>query len=194
MFDNLPDRLSQSLSRAEPRLVTEWEPRPAAVLVPLYLEAGEWHLLFTRRTESLEAHRGQVAFPGGAIESTDPTPEAAALREANEEIGLPRESTTVIGTMNPLMTVTQFVVTPVVGVIEWPMDMRLNPAEVAAAFGIPMNWLADPANLEVRRRQGMIPDQHVDVYYFRPYGGEVVWGVTARITVQLLRLLTPPPT
>lgn len=189
MFDDLPSRLRSSLARNEPRLNTEWDPRPAAVLVPLYMEHGAWHLLYTRRTESLEAHRGQVAFPGGAIETTDPTPEAAALREANEEIGLPPDSATLLGTMNPLMTITQFVVTPVVSIIEWPLEMRLNPAEVAAAFGIPIKWLAEPTNLDVRSRQGMIPDQHVDVYYFKPYQGEVVWGVTAKITVQLLRLL-----
>ena len=101
-------------------------PRPAAVLVPLLRaaispETGErWHLLLTRRSDNLTKHRGQVAFPGGSSDPGDLTPEATALREAYEEIGLPPAAVTTLGQLNPMLTITNFHVTPVVGVIPWP--------------------------------------------------------------------------
>jgi 8-oxo-dGTP pyrophosphatase MutT (NUDIX family) len=146
-------------------------------------------VLYTRRTESVDSHRGQVSFPGGRIEDDDEGPEGAALREAQEEIGLPVEAVNVLGTLDSLLTVTQFLVTPVVGVIPWPYALRLNVAEVAVAFGVDLEWLADPSNLEVRQRQPLVPGPSVPVYYFRPYQDEIIWGATARITLDLLDAL-----
>ena len=168
---------------------TEWEALPAAVLVPLYLDGGEWNLLYTRRTDSVDVHRGQVAFPGGRIEPGDQSPAEAALRESEEEIGLRTVDVQVLGQLNPLITVTQFVVTPVIGVIPWPYRLQPNQEEVAKCFGVPIRWLAESANLEVHSRQPLVPGLTVQVYYFKPYEGEVIWGVTARITKSLLDLL-----
>lgn len=167
----------------------EWEAIPAAVLVPLYQDADRWHVLFTRRTESVDSHRGQVSFPGGRIEADDAGPEGAALREAQEEIGLSPDAVEVLGTLDSLLTVTQFLVTPVVGVVPWPYTFELNGEEVATVFGVDLEWLADPANVEVRQRQPLAPGPAVPVYYFRPYMGEVIWGATARITLDLLDAL-----
>jgi 8-oxo-dGTP pyrophosphatase MutT (NUDIX family) len=186
---DLPSRLREQLRARAKRIRPEWEAVPAAVLVPLYQDADRWHVLFTRRTESVDSHRGQVSFPGGRIEVDDAGPEAAALREAQEEIGLSPDTVDVLGTLDSLLTVTQFLVTPVVGVIPWPSSLRLNREEVAVAFGVDLDWLADPANLEVRQRQLIAPGPSVPVYYYRPYENEVIWGATARIMLDLLDAL-----
>lgn len=186
---DLPDRLRQALA-ARPRIMrAEWEARPAAVLVPLYLEDGRWNVLFTRRTNTVESHRGQVSFPGGQIESGDDDPAQAALREAEEEIGLRAVDVEILGQLSPLLTVTQFLISPVVGSIPWPYALRVNQREVASTFGVPLEWLADPANLELQVRKRMAAGPKVPVYLFRPYQEEVIWGATARITVELLDLL-----
>ncbi len=190
---DLPSRLREQLRERPKRIRPEWEAVPAAVLVPLYQDADRWHVLFTRRTESVDSHRGQVSFPGGRIEIADAGPEAAALREAQEEIGLSPDTVDVLGTLDSLLTVTQFLVTPVVGVIPWPSTLRLNHEEVAVAFGVDLDWLADPDNLEVRQRQPLVQGPSVPVYYFRPYEDEVIWGATARITLDLLDALGRRP-
>ncbi|MDX1601195.1 MAG: CoA pyrophosphatase, partial [Anaerolineales bacterium] len=101
---DLPTSLSQRLERYEPETRAEWEAIPAAVLVPFYWEDEEWHLLFTRRTQTVNSHQGQVSFPGGAIEQDDGgSPETAALREAEEEVGLPKDQAVVLGQLDPLL-------------------------------------------------------------------------------------------
>ena len=190
---DFPRRLSGLLSQLSGNVQTEWEALPAAVLVPLYLDGGEWNLLYTRRTDAVDVHRGQVAFPGGRIEPGDRSAAEAALRESEEEIGLRPPDVQVLGQLNPLITVTQFVVTPVIGVIPWPYPLRPNHKEVARCFGVPIRWLAEPANLDVQSRQPLIPGLSVQVYYFKPYEQEVIWGVTARITKCLLDLLADSP-
>ncbi len=189
MIEDLPSRLRLALTARTPQVVNEWEARPAAVLVPLFQHEGAWRLLFTRRTQTVDSHPGQVSFPGGAIERSDGTPAAAALREAEEEIGLPPETVKVLGQLNPLITVTQFIVTPVVAEIPWPFAITNSPSEVASTFHVPLSFLQDPNNLETQQREPLIPGRPVDVYYFRPYQDQVIWGVTARITVDLLKLI-----
>jgi len=186
---DLPDRLKGMLATRPDRIRTEWEATPAAVLVPLYQDHGRWHVLYTRRTESVDSHRGQVSFPGGRIEVQDAGPEQAALREAQEEIGLAPESVEILGRLDPLLTVTQFLVTPVVGLIPWPTTFLLNSEEVATTFGVGLDWLSDPDNLEVRLRRPLVPGPSVPVYYYRPFQDEVIWGATARITLDLLEAL-----
>lgn len=188
---NLLQKLEAQLAGQEPRTDTEWEATPAAVLVPFFRENDEWHLLFTRRTDHLESHQGQVSFPGGALEPGDASPEAAALREAQEEIGLRPEEVRIHGQLDSLLTVTQFHVTPIVASIPWPFDLQINHHEVANVFGVPLRWLLDPANLELRHRDSPMTGKPVPVYYFRPYAGEVIWGVTGRITVDLLECIRP---
>ncbi|MGA9533259.1 MAG: CoA pyrophosphatase [Anaerolineales bacterium] len=185
--DHLPNRLADRLSTIGQKTVTEWDATPAAVLVPFYLDDGQWNLLYTRRTERVASHRGQVSFPGGAIEPEDKSPEQAAVREAHEEIGLLPAEVEILGKMNGLLTVTQFHVTPVVARIQWPFQMELNELEVASAFGVPLAWLLDPDNVQESTHESPMLGGPVAVYTFRPYHDEVIWGVTARITVDLLQ-------
>ena len=186
---DLPDQLRRALADRPLKVEAEWRARPAAVLVPLYQTDGAWHALFTRRTETVDSHRGQVSFPGGQLEPGDPNPTEAALRETEEEIGLRPTDVEIVGQLSPLLTVTQFLISPVVGLFHWPYPLRVNRREVANAFGVPLHWLADPANLEIRERQSLAAGPSIPVYYFKPYQGEVIWGATARITLNLLELM-----
>ena len=145
-----------------------------------------WHILYTRRTDDLNSHKGQVSFPGGTIEDNDNDARTAALREACEEIGILPEDVTILGELDSLLTVTQFQIIPFVGQIPWPYPLELNQVEVAKVFGVPIDWLADPENLETQYRQPIVSGNEIPVYYFRPYEGEVIWGATARITLNLL--------
>lgn len=164
-------------------------PRPAAVLIPLLKNDGSWQILYTRRTPTLAEHSGQVAFPGGRSDPDDPGPEATALREAQEEIGLDPADVRLLGRMHPLQTISNYRVTPVVGCIPWPYPFRLAEDEVSRIFTIPLEWLADPQNWEERERQLPAPYVPVGVIYFRPYDGELLWGISAALTLQFLNLL-----
>ena len=163
-------------------------PRRAAVLIPLVQRDDDWHLLFIRRAlNDNDRHSGQVAFPGGHVDGGDPGPESAALREAEEEIGLPRRNVELLGRLGTCRTITNFHVTPVIGLIRRPFSPIPDPREVAHVFSIPLSWLSDPANLERRNRQ--LPGKHgtvIDVLYYREYQGELLWGVTARLVAALV--------
>src|SRR4030066_1258465 len=116
------------------------EPRPAAVLIPLFhanvkdCSNHVWQVLLTRRTDSVAEHQGQVAFPGGRADPTDSSPESTALREAHEEIGLDPSTVRILGRMSELPTISNYCVTPVVGVIPWPFPIRLEEIEVSRVF------------------------------------------------------------
>ena len=161
--------------------------RRAAVLIPLLHIDGEWHILFTRRTETVQDHKGQVSFPGGASEGIDKSAAETALREAREEIGLNPEDVRVLGYMSQYPSITDFLVTPVVGRIKWPFEMKISMSEVGRVFTIPIKWLADPQN----REEKLItrPGGQVWVSYYKPYDNEILWGLTARITVNFLEVL-----
>jgi 8-oxo-dGTP pyrophosphatase MutT (NUDIX family) len=192
-------RLQRAYQKADPRpdfsespypseLLPD-SPRPAAVLIPLLRVAGEWQILFTRRNSTLAEHSGQVAFPGGRSEPGDLSPEATALREAHEEIGLAPEDVRVLGRLNDFITITNYAVTPVVSAIPWPYKLTIQREEVSRVFTISLAWLSDPLHHEVRRRPIPSLGSHVDVIYFQPYDGELLWGASARFTLTLLNIL-----
>ena len=157
----------------------------AAVLVPLVWYEEEWHLLYTRRTDRVESHKGQVSFPGGTCDEDETAPEQTALREAEEEIGLDPADIRVLGRLANLITITSFRVTPVVAVIKWPAVFKVGEHEVARIFTIPLGWLADPSN----RWQFDRPGTDRTLIAYHPYDGELLWGATARMTVDFLKVL-----
>lgn len=164
-------------------------PRPAAVLIPFIMEKSEWHLLFIRRTEAPGDHSGQVAFPGGRMDPQDASPEYTALREAREEIGLEPADVTVLGILPQITTITNYLVTPVAGRIPWPYQFLLAQEEVSRIFLIPLSWLVDPNHYHIHPPQLHQPYGTISTIFFEPYEGELLWGVTARIVVNLAHTL-----
>ncbi len=162
--------------------------RRAAVLIPMIWQDDGWHLLFIRRTEQVAEHKGQVAFPGGAVDPEDETPEDTALREAYEEVGLQPAHVRVLGRLSDYYTITNYLITPVVGVIPWPYPLQLSREEVSRAFTIPLAWLADPAHWEQRLYTRANGSQEWVIFY-QLFNGENLWGVTGRITVNFLKIL-----
>ncbi len=189
-MNDLPEALRVHLAARTAQTRAEWEARPAAVLVPLYRDGGEWHVLFTERTHAVEDHKGQVAFPGGRVDEADTSRVDTALREAEEEIGLKRSEVTVLGQLDELLTVTQYRVTPVVGVFPWPYPFVLSTAELSEVFGVSLAWLADPAHREIQWREPIVSGPKIPVYYFR-YQAHTIWGVTARMLVNFLEVIEP---
>lgn len=159
--------------------------RCAAVLIPLTYYEDEWHLLFTRRTESLNDHSGQVSFPGGRCDDEDRSPEETALREAFEEVGLLKKDITLLGRVHDVITVTNFAITPVVGVFPFPYSFRISTIEVERVFTMPLKWLANPKNYW----QFQHPRAKYPVIAYHPFDGELLWGATARITVNFLKII-----
>lgn len=162
--------------------------RKASVLIPLYWEGGEWHILFTRRSEKLNDHKGQVSFPGGAIDRDDGNAYRAALREAYEEIGLVSTDVKILGRLKDYWTISDFIVSPIVARIQWPFKMVINHEEVGRVFSIPLPFFADKQNIDIK--SFTLPNgRDTRLFSFAPYDGEVVWGITARIVIRLLKVL-----
>ena len=168
------------------RIVPDDQLVDAAVLVPLIERPGGMTVLLTRRTETLKRHAGQVSFPGGRSQEDDESPEATALRETEEEIGLPRDLVELIGRLNLRKTGTGYRVTPVVGVIAPPFRLRPDPAEVATVFEVPLDVVLDPDNhlIEVQMREGV-----ERAYYVIRHSEHHIWGFTARCLVNLCEVL-----
>ena len=189
----IAEKLQEAIESAGPNsdgfseitITDETKIKCAAVLVPLVWESSEWHLLYTRRTDKVESHKGQVSFPGGACDEGETTPEQTALREADEEIGLNPNDIKVLGRLADMVTISYYRVTPVVGVVKWPTVFRVGEHEVARVFTIPLGWLANPSN----RWQFERPEMKRALIAYHPYDGELLWGATARMTVDFLKIL-----
>lgn len=184
-------QIRRALSRHKPELYPEFG-RAAAVLLPLLPRPDGLHALFTERSKELRSHAGQVSFPGGSIDEGEQV-QAAALREAREEVGLSSDHVELIGALDDCPTfVTGYVISPVVGVVD-PLAFTAagrypwtpSPAEIAALHELPLAPFCDPANLriEIREREGV----QYQLYWYTVQG-TVVWGATARILHQLLEL------
>jgi 8-oxo-dGTP pyrophosphatase MutT (NUDIX family) len=160
--------------------------RPAAVLVPLVDHAGGMSVLLTLRTAHLSAHAGQISFPGGRIEEHDPDAIAAALRETEEEVGLPRDRVSVIGRLDTYVTGTGFEITPIVGIVAPPFALAIDPYEVAEAFEVPLAFILDRRNHQrIERAVGARSRS----FFVLPFEGRNIWGATAGILVNLAEVL-----
>jgi 8-oxo-dGTP pyrophosphatase MutT (NUDIX family) len=157
----------------------------AAVLVPIFDRAGEPHIVYIRRSDDVASHRGQVAFPGGRVDPIDVTILDAALREAEEEVALPRHHVEVIGAMPVVMAqASGIVVAPFAGVMNSSAELRADPREVAEIFDVPLSALRDPkhrGDYEWRRDNGAVSKFPAILY-----GGQTIWGLTLRITLTML--------
>jgi 8-oxo-dGTP pyrophosphatase MutT (NUDIX family) len=158
----------------------------SAVLILLRNRMNAWEVFFTRRSEQLANHRGQIAFPGGRAEAGDSGPLQTALREACEEVGITPAAVHPLGILDPVDTSSGFRVWPVVGVIRLPVDPRPSSPEVAEAFWIPLDWLAAEGRWESRTVAAAASGKARSAVFFEAYQGHVIWGVTAMIMVQVL--------
>jgi 8-oxo-dGTP pyrophosphatase MutT (NUDIX family) len=158
------------------------EIRPAAVLVPVVKREAELTVLFTRRTAHLHDHAGQISFPGGRAEPADAGAAETAMRETEEEIGLAAERVEVLGQLPQYVTVTGYRVTPVVGLVTPPLDLRPDDFEVAEVFEAPLAFLLDAAN---HQSNHVLWEGRERRYYAIPYGKYYIWGATAGMLMNL---------
>jgi 8-oxo-dGTP pyrophosphatase MutT (NUDIX family) len=154
----------------------------AAVLIPLVPNDGSWSLLFSRRSANLAAHSGQIAFPGGGVESNESL-EAAAIREAHEEVGIGAEHIELIGRLDDLVTNSGFLVAPFVGIVDERVDYVLQASEVDEVFEVPIEALLMPAQPEVR--YVAFRNKSYPAYFYRHEQHEI-WGLTGRILKHFL--------
>lgn len=163
--------------------------RPAAVLVPLFLRGGEPWVLLTRRRADLRAHAGQISFPGGACDASDPAPSWTALREAEEEVGLPHSAVQLLGPLDEYPTVTFFKISPFVGLIPEPHALAPSPAEVEEIIEAPLSAFRAPGVFSEEAVRLPLPGlgrfRTIVSYQVGPHR---VWGATAAILQQLLEL------
>ena len=161
-----------------PRFTGPRQLRDAAVLIPIVDHGDEATVILTKRAEKLTSHSVQVAFPGGRIDPTDASPEAAALRETAEEIGLGEEYIEIIGRMPDYASGSGYRIAPVLSIVRPGFTLSINEHEVDAAFEVPLRFLMDPVNHLQNSRKF---NEDVWVFYDMPYGGQRIWGVTAGI-------------
>jgi 8-oxo-dGTP pyrophosphatase MutT (NUDIX family) len=160
--------------------------RPAAVLIPLYVREKALWTLFTKRTEMVEHHKGQISFPGGGRSDADANLWETAIRETEEEIGVPRAGVRILGALPKLETVTDFEISPFVGAIPYPTEFTLHAGEVESIIEVPMSYLLDPMVVEERPVKWKGREHMTLVYHYK---GHAIWGATARILADFLTVM-----
>ena len=182
----MKQRLKQLLSTRQKQYIIDDSRVPAAVLVPIYFKQGEYYILFTKRTEKVKEHKGQISFPGGAREDGDRTLADTALRESAEEIGLIVEDAEVLGELDDKFSVTtNYIISPFVALIPWPYEFKLNEYETAEIIEAPISALL---NTNCLHQEVELRDGKMITSYFYHYQGRVIWGATARILKQFLEI------
>jgi len=181
-------KVEAALADRRRRVVDSESLIPAAVLLLLTNRGGP-HVVFAKRTEDVAHHKGQFSFPGGIVETWDGSRLETALREAQEEIGLPPSAVDILGTLDDTETrATQFVITPFVGMVSQPVSYTPDGKEIERVLEVPLAALLDPAIFRVEMWER---DGEVHPVYFYEYNGETIWGATARILKQFLDLVFP---
>lgn len=177
------DDIRRRLATATPQVIERPDFRHAAVLMPLYWLGDEPHVVFTKRSDKVPHHKGQIAFPGGSIDALDSDAFAAARRETWEEIGIPVDDVTLLGRLDDIITITHFVVTPFVAEIPAGFAYRPNDFEIDEIFDVPLRELADPTRMREERVE--FENRPYPIYYF-DHKGYNIWGATAKILRQML--------
>jgi len=159
----------------------------AAVLVPLFKKGMDCHLLFTKRSEQVKYHKGEISFPGGVVDEEDSELVQTALREAFEEIGLKENDVQVIGMLDDILTITEFIVTPIVGLFPYPYPFKISEVEIAELIEVPLSFLL---NGDCFSEREIFRGGHKEIVDAYQYGEYVIWGATARILKQFLDLIS----
>ncbi len=183
------DQIAKRLSSRERKAIGHPSFTRAAVLVPLFNKNGNCHLLFTKRTDLVKYHKGEISFPGGMMDEEDGSLQKTALREAHEEIGLKESEVEVIGILDDIVTITEFIVTPFVGLIPYPYPFKTSPVEIAELIEVPLSFLLAKENLTEHEITRM---GRKEIIYAYQYGEHTIWGATARILNQFLDFISLP--
>ena len=183
----MKEKIRQILSQRERKSIFEDSLTPAAVLISLYQNEQGYHILFTKRTQRVEYHKGQISFPGGAYESGDKALETTALRETFEEIGVKAEDVEILGQLDDFQTFSSnFVISPFVATIPYPYEFRISKDEIEELIEVPVLALLDTNNFTEDCR--VYKDRIAPIYFYE-YGGHIIWGATSRILKQFLDLI-----
>lgn len=183
----MEQRLKEALSRREKTRIVDSSRIASAVLIPLYRKNGEYHVLFTQRTDSVRDHKGQISFPGGAYEEQDGTLLNTALRESAEEIGLDTDTVELLGELDDITTMgTNYIISPFVATIPWPFSLKLFPTEVKEIIEVPLAILLDK---DYRGKTNQYINGQTTATDSYIYQGKVIWGATARILKQFLEII-----
>ena len=178
----MKQRLRRALSIREKQHIVDPGRTPAAVLVPIYCKQEQHYILFIKRTEWVEKHKGEISFPGGAREEKDKTLLDTALRECAEEIGLMPNDVEILGELDDVVSVkTNYIITPFAALIPWPYQFKVDGKETEEIIEIPISALQDKGySHQVTRGNETVTT------YFYDYRGRVIWGATARILYKFL--------
>ncbi len=185
----LVDEISDLLRRRERATIGHPSFPRAAVLIPLFAKEGGCHILFTRRSDQVKHHKGQISFPGGAFDNEDEDLERTALREAFEEIGVKEKDVQVLGALDDIVTSSEFVVTPYVGIIPYPYSFQLSAVEIAELIIVPLASLLEPDSFAERE---IIDYDFKKVVESYQHDRHIIWGATARILKQFLAVIAAP--
>jgi len=183
------DQVRKILNTRERRIIEQPSLARAAVLVPLFKKGQDCNIVFTKRSDNVRYHKGEISFPGGVFDERDLELERTALREADEEIGLKENDVQIIGVLDDIITVTQFIVTPFVGLFPYPYPFELSPIEIAELIEVPLSALLDEGSFSERE---IIRGTGKEVVYAYQYENHIIWGATARILKQFLDLISYP--
>ena len=180
-------RLRQVLANREVRRIRDERRELSAVLVPIYRKPGAYYLLFTKRTEQVTVHKGQISFPGGAYQEGDGSLLGTALRECAEELGIIADRVEILGALDDIVTQTSsYIISPFVAVIPWPYEFKVSAQEIERVIEVPVSALLDDSSR--REETEVIAGERVPSYFYY-YRDEVIWGATARILSQFLDIL-----
>ena len=179
-------KIEKALQNYKKKRIVDKNLKPAAVLVPLFYHEGQYHVLFTKRSNEVNDHKGQVSFPGGAYEPADSRLIQTALREAEEEIGLRTEDVEILGELDDGITTSGYIISPFVSFIPYPYPFKTDRKEVEEILLVPLLVLMD----EINFREDYYPTEYKSgPGYVYEYEGHIIWGATARILKQFINLL-----
>jgi 8-oxo-dGTP pyrophosphatase MutT (NUDIX family) len=181
------DQIRKKISSRQRRVIEHPPFSHAAVLVPLFQKDKDCHLLFTKRSEEVKYHKGEISFPGGMVDEEDKELINTALREADEEIGLKERDVQIIGVLDDIVTITEFIVTPIVGLFPYPYPFKVSEVEIAELIEVPLASLLEEDCFSERE---IFRGGQKEVVYAYQYGKHIIWGATARILKQFLDLIT----
>jgi 8-oxo-dGTP pyrophosphatase MutT (NUDIX family) len=182
---DLKEQIKAALA-AHKRVSMSPGPIPSAVLIPLFLKDDEYHVLFTKRTEKVNHHRGEISFPGGVCQTDDRDTAQTALRETWEEVGIHPTDVEILGVLDDFYSIYNYLITPYVGMIPSGYDFRTNPDEIERILEVPLRHLL---NTEIFRVEERTWKGRTYTVYFYAYRGDEVWGVTAAILKHFLDIV-----